>query len=59
MKSRLKKRIHYLKNLLSISKIAKLGKRKKQCKRFWVRKLYEKPEQLESFYTLCPDLKEH
>ena len=29
------------KNILSISKVAKLGKRKKECKRFWVRKIYE------------------
>ena len=43
---------------MSISKIAKLGKRKKQCKRFRVRKIYEKREQLRSFHTLFPDLKE-
>ena len=58
MKRSLKKRIYYLNNLLGISKIAKLGKRKKQCKRFWVRNIYEKLEQLGSFYTLFPDLKE-
>ena len=58
MKSSLKKRIYYWKNLLSISKIAKLGKRKKQCKRFRVRKIYEKHEQLGSFHILFPDLKE-
>ena len=58
MKSSLKKRIYYWKNLLSISKIAKLGKRKKQCKRFRVRKIYEKREQLGSFHILFPDLKE-
>ena len=43
---------------MSISKIAKLGKRKKQCKRFRVRKIYEKREQLGSFHTLFPDFKE-
>ena len=58
MKSSLKKKIYYLKSLLSINKISKLGKRKKQCKRFWLRKTYEKREQLGSFYTLFLDLKE-
>ena len=43
---------------MSINKISKLGKRKKQCKRFWLRKTYEKREQLGSFYTLFLDLKE-
>ena len=47
-----------LKKLLSISNIAQLGKRKKQCKRFWVRKVYEKREQIGTFYTPFPDLKE-
>ena len=58
MKSNLKKGIHYLKNLLGISKVTKLGTKKKQCKRFWVRKIYDKREQLGSFYTLFLDLKE-
>ena len=53
MKSSLKKRIYYS----SISKTARLEKRKKQCKRFWARKIYEKREKL-TFYTHFPDLKE-
>ena len=47
-----KKRIYQLKNILSISKIAKLGKRKKECKRFWVRKIYEERETWIIFHTL-------
>lgn len=54
MKGSLKKGIYYS----SISKIARLEKRKKQCKRFWTRKIYEKREKLMSFYTDFPDLKE-
>ena len=58
LQSSLKKSIYYLRSLLSISKIAELGKTKKQCKRFWVRKIYEKREQLASFHTFLLDLKE-
>ena len=54
----MKKRIYYIKMLLSISKIAKLWKRNKQCKHFWVRKGNESRERFGSIYTLFHHVKQ-
>ena len=55
----LRKRTTYLKNILLINKMSNLGKKEKQCKHYWLREIYEKPQKLGTFYTLFHDSKEY